>query len=1015
MDISNIQDLILKNFEKKVKEFNNSFLEIHQTFLNNYLDEIRIIKQKLKFDQQVTKSPKEIWPEIIHHYSDLRFKIQELVEKQQSLMDQPFWQEFKNESISLLSEIPLKLYTSFVLDRFKSDKSDKAIKHLQKKYTRFHYRFSYLIYLTIRKGKKFLDSGRKILPQNFLHFYLLIPLAQFIVNRWNQNLKMIGILIDSQSKITEQLKDQLLVAEALPKGELYWKKVINPELEKCISNYENSIKSTQASLLSFYGTISSEVVIAIDEINKKTEQNWSIAGTRLLPNRKYNQRKINSKWRSLSKKQLMHKNSWESNLKKLENEWYKNIDLAQLQLNAAGYWHETGQIIKNKFYSDIVPRFEEIDREIRETRKSFQYDLDSVEDKSEIKNSMLLLNRKLVKIIRNKHLPDLLALLDPDLFSQSFLGFIKRLFSEVESLPEEHIVLAHVNTDPIPIKIKSDTISLKDIVQQETFRSAELKLEEINTELRLGLDASSRSLSRMDQVIEYNLEGALNKIKEDQDKASWQEAIDITRQGLERVEQTIDDLMSSLKAEIEKSLSNFDLIARDLQKEIQNLGDNEKLLKLKIRLTRARTKAKIVEFRRQLWQYIRLFLPKLLRFMNTIFKSILERYSKVRRLARLDSEDIQSEISFTQYLTDVDNKINQMPYIYQRIFRTEPLADNKFFVGRTAVLENLAKDFEDLKKNYHPLTALVGEKGSGKTSTLNFARRNIFKGFSITEIDITSTISTSRELLEILRSNLNHQEIQSTGELIEKINRQKETRICIIENIHNLFLRTIEGFQALDDLLLLISKTRRNMFWIVSCGRYAWEYLETVTKISSFFKRIIHLEDLSTDELKEMILSRHQISGYGIQYLPNDRILNTRQYKKLTNPLRQQQFLADYFFRRLSESAEGNIRVAIYFWMSAIKNFEESDINVSLEIKSESQFIHQLPTDEILSLAAFIQHEYLDEGKHALIFNQEISDSSVHIEKLYKKGLLHRNEDVFMIHPYLYRPVVRALKMRNII
>ena len=325
----------------------------------------------------------------------------------------------------------------------------------------------------------------------------------------------------------------------------------------------------------------------------------------------------------------------------------------------------------------------------------------------------------------------------------------------------------------IPIKIKSDTVSLKDILQEETFRSTELKLEDINTELRLGLDASSRSLSRMDQVIEYNLEGALNKIKEDQDKASWEEAIDITRQGLERVEQTIDDLMSSLKAEIEKSLSNFVLIARDLHEEIQNLGDNEKLLKLKIRLTRARTKTKIVEFRRQLWQFIRLFLPKLLRLTNTIFKTVLERYSKVRRLARLDSEDIQSEISFTQYLADVDNKINQMPYIYQRIFRTEPLADNKFFVGRTAVLENLAKDFDDLRSNYHPLTALVGEKGSGKTSTLNFARRNIFKGFSVTEIDITSTISTGRELLEILKSNLNHQEIQSTGELIEKINSQK--------------------------------------------------------------------------------------------------------------------------------------------------------------------------------------------------------------------------------------------------
>jgi len=164
-----------------------------------------------------------------------------------------------------------------------------------------------------------------------------------------------------------------------------------------------------------------------------------------------------------------------------------------------------------------------------------------------------------------------------------------------------------------------------------------------------------------------------------------------------------------------------------------------------------------------------------------------------------------------------------------------------------------------------------------------------------------------------------------------------------------------------------------------------------------------------------MILDRHQISGYGINFIPTVKITQSRQYKKLSTPLKQQQYLQDYFFKRLSEAAEGNIRVAIYFWLSAIDEFEESIINVLLDIKFESQFLLQLPVDELLSLAAFIQHEYLNEAQHAEIFNQSYTDSCIFIENLYKKGLLSRNSDDFLIHPYLYRPVVRALKLRNII
>jgi hypothetical protein len=1015
MDLENIQKRTLDDFNSRTMELNNHFTEIHQSFFNIYQDEIKSLKKKLISEEPSTYSPKDIWSTINEHLNEVRNKIVMQQEKYNQALEHLFWLEWKEKSTSILGVVPEKYSTSFILEKFKFQENDSFKKRQLKRFSLFHYKISNKLYRFIRKNKRFLDSGRTIYPHNLLHHYLFLPTTHFMIDRWNLNLKNAVKTLDLLSRTTEKLKDEVLAVQNLPDKEIYWKKVINFEIKSIITNYESAIKQIEESAYSHTLTLSADIHFTIHDISQKLEQNWTIAGTSLLPGRKYGQRKINSQWRLISRRHQRLKDIWGSHLKKLHDEWLKNIDLAQIQLRVAEYRYDSTQIVKNKFYNDIVPLFRGIINKIKETNILINSELKDIKDKGEIKNNMLLLNRKLVRAVRDKDLPDLLALLDPKLFSHSFSGFIKRMNSDVETLPEEHIVLTQMDMESLPIKIKSDKVALKDILQGETFHSSELKIEKLNEVLCPDLDASSRSLSRIDQILEYNFEGALNKIREEKGETSLREAIVITQEGLERVEQTIEDLMNTLKSRIDESLKNFDMIAADLEEEVQVLGDNERLLELKIRLTRARTRAKITEYRKQIWQYIRLFLPKLLQFSNDMFKKILDRYSKVRHLARLDISDIQSEISFSQYLTDVENKINRMPYIYRRIFRTEALEDNKFFVGRADVLKMINQDFEDFKKNYHPLTALVGEKGSGKTSTLNFARRNILKGFQCTEIDITYTISTSEALLDIIRPALSLPEVQTIDDVINALNGQQKNKICIVENIHNLFIRTIEGFQALDDFLLLISKTRQNVFWIVSCGRYAWEYLETVTRISSFFKRIIHLEDLSTAELKDMILSRHQISGYGINYIPTEKIVQSRQYKKITNPSTQQHFLEDLFFKRLSESAEGNVRMALYFWLSAIDIFEESDINIALDIKSESQFLHQLPTDEILTLAAFIQHEYLDEQKHAMIFNQAYSDSRIHIEKLFKKGLLLKIEDFFMIHPYLYRPVVKALKMRNII
>ena len=78
-------------------------------------------------------------------------------------------------------------------------------------------------------------------------------------------------------------------------------------------------------------------------------------------------------------------------------------------------------------------------------------------------------------------------------------------------------------------------------------------------------------------------------------------------------------------------------------------------------------------------------------------------------------------------------------------------------------------------------------------------------------------------------------------------------------------------------------------------------------------------------------------------------------------------------------------------------------------------FLFQLTPDDLFSLAAILQHGELSETDHARIFQQDASRSRLLLKKMRNSGILIEVEGRYRVHPLLYRPVVRALKSRNIL
>jgi hypothetical protein len=162
-------------------------------------------------------------------------------------------------------------------------------------------------------------------------------------------------------------------------------------------------------------------------------------------------------------------------------------------------------------------------------------------------------------------------------------------------------------------------------------------------------------------------------------------------------------------------------------------------------------------------------------------------------------------------------------------------------------------------------------------------------------------------------------------------------------------------------------------------------------------------------------MKRHRISGYPLHFEIPEPQAQPRKFRKIAKPAEQQAFLQDWFFEQLNRLAAGNVAVAMWFWLSAIKNIVQEDFTVMPFIDLDFSFFHQMGHDERFTLAALLQHETLTAEEHALIFHQGIDESLLLLNRLWNKKYLTFSEGRFAIHPLLYRPSVAMLKERNII
>ncbi len=813
---------------------------------------------------------------------------------------------------------------------------------------------------------------------------------QYLCLKWNKTLLGLVNNFMVQAKV-----------EAL---NIYSENVQEPALTDLISTYQVLVKD-------FRQKAEMQIQQQLSSYKDRILKDLGLAGTREMSG-------------SLHRKDLLTRrlNTFKSDLKESAKTWGDLISINIEQIKAASTLIKLNQQL-NTYEDNLRERFEVyISNQIRSPLTQLTTflggHLNTLEKNPTVSKQQLEsfcdeITERTHNIITEDLVDPLTATCDDRILSKKLDSFASEV-SLLANRVEDSVTLV----EELEFHEQLPEYMLKPIQWQSLFRRilgdeylSELLAEDIKPEKQLELIVED--FSEVNQIISTNL-----SIAQDVEKSETEEPFEIVKKGIELAILKLEDISREypkieqfLEAELGKHQQELsDRIVRLLidQNSDQIRREDAKII---VRQSALDVKNRLIV----LWAKFMDRLELARRFVVSKIKSVITTIRSFLGLTETEHINVQ-KTNIAAILHEIDQKYHQLPYIYRRLFDFKRPAESTFFVKNNSHFENVSKAYELWKSDFPSSIAILGEKGSGRTTLLNYLNSEIFINEKVEFIHFDRTIYTESELLDELSTQLKVSSKKTAEEFVSLILRRRKKSVIIIENVQNCFLRTVQGYEAINTLLYLISETKDKILWVCSCSQYAWDFLNVSLRIGDYFSHTLYADSQSSGNISEIIMRRQTASGYQLVVQPDAGIQNSRAYKKLADDVKKQEkYLLEVFFERLNKMAEGNATVALIYWIRCIQRIDSAEVYLKLEENTGIEYLSELDSETLFVFSAFVIHDVLNAKQLGEYLNISSKNAETIISRLISRGLLVELNHGFGLNDLIYRQVVRLLKSRNFI
>ena len=612
----------------------------------------------------------------------------------------------------------------------------------------------------------------------------------------------------------------------------------------------------------------------------------------------------------------------------------------------------------------------------------------------------------------------------------AFVDVLLRKFATItKSLPEECLLIddAHIPTRAQEGMMLADAqlkrAPMRSIAQSYLETELVRDLADINRMFIEHFDVAIHTFEEIQQIIRFNMDAAVEELDhsgEESEPQNHERASEIAQSSLERAAVRLSALQSELQkleekiyasstAQLEEKIERLDAVISANATLVSKMQMQKRKATAIWQTAFSQARSWISRHLKRIQRYIAVrYQPFAREAVRDLRESLgLKEYTPAEILAAYDKAKLDSEV------------LDSLPFIYQRLFDIAPLDSVDFLIAREDEVASLEQAKDRWLQGLHSSVAIIGEPGSGKTSFINAMETTVLRDCRIFRMNFEQTYTEINSLAQALSPLFGKKSLKTFTDLEARITKLPSKSVVILEDAHNLFLREVGGFDAMQKLMLLIARTSDQVFWICSIREFAWRYLDHVLDISANFPVVINTENLTREELEQVVLARNKVSGFSLRFLPGDVLKQRRKYRN-ASPQSQAEMAQHAYFNALQDVTDGNILSAIFYWLKSIRKVHEDELVIEPVSELKLHFLQGLHIDKLLTMAMIIQHGSLSSDEHARIFGCNQQNSQTLLTQLANVNLLARELEEngatkFSINRLIYKPLAHQLQAMHVL
>jgi hypothetical protein len=992
-EVKIVEEFIRKDILPKAQDFHNEILK--------HADSYSLLYSKWK-----TKiSGMEENSDLFFPTSELHRELEASLSSNKELMDKnilfSLHQLLNNELKKQIETQEQQIILHQLPIHFEAAKTDSARLRFFKTIKRINFSFTAGVYHLFKGKKKEYYWHRKVPLKDLATHYLIYNYLDKILVVTENYIESVGKSFIKLLNLQKEF-DSIFTNSIFP----FIKEQNIKNYDEAYREFLKNVDQSKSELDKYFDLYSSALITELNNEFQLFTNDFNVIGTIELSRKKYKKKKITKELSNLQKKldkSIKYYNNFISAVTD-RKEYYEDLLWFTSLLISNSY--SIDNYGKSFLKESVQPIIRSIDEDIKSSIGQIKKEQADLADRFEKEKD------KLRKSIDENLVPALVNILAANSYNTTFNNYSNKLQQNLNEFEKDY---AFVKPKNLNYKLKHDQLkkfSPKEIIFPIVIKKIDISAKKIMSDIENKISKMNSVIVSLGRIIEFNIETA--KITIVEDNSAKAKSLEIAVDGLTRAANKSEDYYNNLNNLVEEISASFQKEIKDLVEDLIALSNIDRLITIKLQVSKEKA---IQEVKDRIYNYYNKTV-KWLKWIKTkglnLFSLSREKIIGISTKVGLSSSQIELSETMIDYLVRVSESMEKLPHVYQRLFSNDQLTDERIFIGRDDETARLNKAIEYWKNNQVSSVMLIGEKGSGTSSLINITLKKQNIDCKIFRKEFNTTIYKEEELLVFLKNMLEINDLATADELVDSLNNFKERRIVIIENIEDLFLRIVDGFDAIKKLMEIITSTSKNVLWITTCNTYAWQYLNKVVNIGDFYIFNIHMKPLNEELVEKIVLSRHNISGYYLDFVPPASIQKQKSFKKLS-AIDQQNYLRKNYFDYLTKSANDNIAVALFLWLRSITSFDEENIQITTDLGLDFSFLKKLSDQKLFSLMAIILHDGLSVEENSKIFNVSLKSSHLLFTSMLDDGIIFKVKDNFKVNFQLYKPLINLLKDKNIL